>query len=135
MAPFTKRRATSAARAVLAAGSRSVVSTNPGSEPSGRRTCAHALSAGCSHSARTRLLTSHKLLKGGRGIMWETRRPVQAAVSTGSGNESLIRPRGSKGRRFKQVNQRPCEHVVRPPPYSHRAEGGKEATWRNAPQA
>ena len=30
-------------------------------------------------------------------IMWGTRIPVQAAVSTGSCNESLIRPRGSKG--------------------------------------
>ncbi|CAL8268936.1 unnamed protein product [Boreogadus saida] len=37
------------------------------SEPSGRRTCVRALSAGCSHSVRTRLLTFYKLWKGGRG--------------------------------------------------------------------
>ncbi|CAL8348934.1 unnamed protein product [Boreogadus saida] len=35
--------------------------------------------------------------------MWGTRRPVQAAVTTDSCNESLIRPRGSKGRHFLEA--------------------------------
>ncbi|CAL8395456.1 unnamed protein product [Boreogadus saida] len=94
MAPFTKRRATSAARAVLAARSRSVVSTNPikGSEPSGRHTCAHALSTGCSHSERTRLLTSHKLLKesmaSARSTAGEKKRCLERIPSSGSSRQA-----------------------------------------------
>ena len=39
------------------------------------------------------------------GIMWETRKLVQASVSTGSFNESPARPRSSKGRRFLEAGE------------------------------